>query len=146
MRDIVRGWQKVPRGWKTFVVLALTGWAVELLFGFTGVLALLLCLFLAGLTYAALNPARGRKVCLFAVDQIAGQVADLVSLPLLLPIALNWWDVGRSGNTDRLASAIGYTALFVGVRWFLPYAIATAFEPGAWSGGKKKRRSARRTR
>ena len=145
MREVLSGWRRIPFGWKKFVVLALAGWAVEAVFGFEGIVVLLFCLFLAGLVIALLSPRRGRGVSRFAVDEMGGQIADLVSLPLLLPAALGWWHVAVSGSTDHLAAAIGYTALFLGAKFLLPRAIQAAFEPGAWSGGKRRRRT-RRTR
>jgi hypothetical protein len=143
LRDVSRAWQRIPWGWKKFVVLALAGWLTEALFGFGGLFLLLLCLFLLGLALALLNPGRGKRLSDLAIDQIGGQVADVVSLPLLLPVALEWWAVARSHTTDRLAPAVGYAVFFFAARVFLPYAIRTAFEPGAWSGGKRRRRARR---
>jgi hypothetical protein len=146
MSDLARAWRRVPWSWKKYVALAAAGWTVERLSGTEGVLLLLVVLFFAGAALEVVRPRRGGKLSGFAVDEAGGQVADLVTLPLLAPIALRWWTYARDYPEGPLAGAIGYTALFVVARLFLPYAVRTAFEPRAWSAGKRRRRRARRGR
>lgn len=128
-KDVVRGWRRIPRSWKRFVVLALAGWAVQAAFGSEGVIILLVCLFLVGFAVATWRPRPGTRVRGFAVGELAGQAADFVAVPLLAPIALAWWDVAKSGDLGGLGRAIGYTAVFVIGRVAIPPMVTAILQP-----------------
>jgi hypothetical protein len=139
LRQLWDAWKSIPGKWKKWAVLAALGWAVEAAFGVAGFVLLLVSLFLLGFALASFAPRRGRKVSGFAVEEIAGQTADFVSMPLLVPIGMAWWPVARDGEAALIGEAVGYTAVFLIARTLIPQLVLGTLEPA-------KRRPARRRR
>ncbi|GEM_PF-2845265 len=133
----------MPAQWKRWVLLGLLGWLVESLFGVEGVLVLLLCLFTLGFAIAALNPVRGKRMSAFAADEFSGQASDLVTLPLLAPIAFAWWQAAKTVQAGEFRTAIGYSAVFVAAHFLVPPMVRLTLHP---EEGRPKRRAGGRRR